>query len=134
MSWYFETMATFVVVIVVAVSLSCAEIQDFKATLLKGKTIASSYLTVERFSKVQCVEKCYKEGKEGRCSIAEYSKATRSCKLSMDSQYDLLDTPDDSSGVFIYEEPLATTQGMLNDMTLSFDFDSSVKSNYFGKK
>jgi len=105
-------MTTFVVVILVTVSLSYAEIQDFKATFMKGKTVATSYLTVERYSKVQCVEKCYKEGKEGRCSIAEYSKATRSCRLSLDSQYDLLDTYDDSSGVYVYQEPLVTTQGI----------------------
>jgi len=112
MSWYFKTMTTFVVVILVTFSLSYAEIQDFKATFMKGKTVATSYLTVERYSKVQCVEKCYKEGKEGRCSIAEYSKATRSCRLSTDSQFDLLDTSDDSNGVYIYQEPLVTTQGI----------------------
>jgi len=112
MSWYFTTMATFVVVILVAVSLSYAEIADYKANFVKGKTVATSYLTVERYSKVQCVEKCYREGKEGRCSIAEYSKATRSCKLSMDSQFDILDSPDDSSGIFIYP---VTIQGIVED-------------------
>ena len=111
MSWYLKTMATFVVVVLVTISLSNAEIQDFKANFMKGKTVATSYLTVERYSKIQCVEKCYKEGKEGRCTIAEYSKATRSCKLSMDSQNDVLDTFDDSSGVFIYP-----VQGILRDM------------------
>ena len=115
MSWYFKPMATFVVGMLVTISLSYAEIQDFKATFIKGKTVASSYLTIERYSKVQCVEKCYNEGKEGRCSIAEYSKATRSCKLSMDSQYDVLDSSDVSSGVFIYQEPPVTTQGKFYD-------------------
>jgi len=114
MSWYFTTMATFVVVILVAVSLSYAEIADYKANFVKGKTVATSYLTVERYSKVQCVEKCYREGMEGRCSIAEYSKATRSCKLSMDSQYDVLDTSDDSSGVLIYP---VTIPGIVDDYT-----------------
>ena len=51
---------------------------------------------------------------EGRCSIAEYSKATRSCKLSMDSQYDVLDTSDDSSGVLIYP---VTIPGIVDDYT-----------------
>ena len=104
-------MATCVVVFLVTFSQSCAEIQDFEANFMKRKTVTTSYLTVERYSKVQCVEKCYKEGKEGRCSIAAYNKATRSCRLSMDSQYDLLDTSDDASGVFIYQEHLATILG-----------------------
>jgi len=112
MFWYLKLLATFVVVILFTFPQSLAEIQDFKATFLKRKTITSSYLTVERYSKIQCVEKCYKEGKEGRCSVAVYNKATRSCQLSMDSQLDLLDTYDDSSGVYIYQEPLVTTQGI----------------------
>ena len=115
MFWYLRSLATFVVVILFTFSQSLAEIQDFKATFLKRKTITSSYLTVERYSKIQCVEKCYKEGKEGRCSIAEYNEATRSCRLSMDSQFDLLDTSDDWNGVYIYQEPLVTTQGILED-------------------
>jgi len=114
MFWYLRLLATFVVVILVTVPQSLADIQDFKATFVKQKTITSSYLTVERYSKIQCVEKCYKEGKEGRCSIAAYNKATRSCRLSMDSQLDLLDTSDDSSGVYIYHEPLVTTQGIFD--------------------
>ena len=122
MSWYFKSLTTFVVVVLFTFSQSFVDIQDFKATFVTRKTITSSYLTVERYSKIQCVEKCYKEGKEGRCNIAAYNKATRSCRLSMDSQLDLLDTYDDSSGVYIYQEPLVTIQGILNDYTLSILF------------
>ena len=112
MIWNFKTVTTFTVVILATVSLSHADIQEFMATFLKGKTVPSSYLTLERFSKVQCAEKCYKEGKQNRCRIAGYNKGTKTCRLSMDYQQDVLDIADDSSGVFIYPpEPPAITQG-----------------------
>jgi len=69
---------------------------------MTGKTVATSYLTLERYSKIRCVEKCNAEGKHGRCIVAAFNKATKVCRLSMDSQQDVVDTPDDSSGVYIF--------------------------------
>jgi len=113
MCCYLKTFATFAVVILATVSKSNAELQDYIATFKKGKTVATSYLTIERISKVQCADKCYKEGKQGRCRIAGYNKNTKVCRLSMDNQCDILDFADDSSGVFIYQQgPLVTTQGI----------------------
>ena len=115
MCWYIKTVALFTVVILSIIALSHADFQDFFATFLKRKTVATSYLTLERFSKVQCAEKCYKEGKQGRCRIAGYNKGSKVCRLSMDSQQDVLDIADDSSGVFIYmyqQQPPFTTQGI----------------------
>ena len=110
---HFKTVATFAVVFLVTVSKTHADIVEFMANFQKGKTVATSYQTLERFSKVQCAEKCYKEGKKGRCRIAGYNKDTKICRLSMDSQQ-VLDIADDSSGVFIYQqEPIVTTQGIL---------------------
>lgn len=109
---YFQTVATFAVVSIVAFSQSLAELQDFEATFMKRKTV-NSYLTIKRYSKIQCAEKCFKERKQGRCSIAAYDKASKSCRLSMGTLQDVVDTLDDSSGVFIYQpDPLALTQGI----------------------
>jgi len=113
MFWYLKASVTFVVVILATVSESRADLQEFLASFKKGKTVTASYQTLERFSKVQCADKCYQEGKLGRCRIAGYNKNTKVCRLSMDSQCDILDIADDSSGVFIYQqEPLVTTQGI----------------------
>jgi len=111
---YFQTVATLAVVIIVTFSQSDAGIQDFKTTFIKRKTVANSYLTLEGYSKVQCAEKCYKERKQGRCRIAAYDKASKSCRLSMDRGQDVVATQDDSVGVFIYE------QGYLKDNMILF--------------
>jgi len=71
------------------------------ASNVKGKTVATSYLTSQSLSKIRCVEKSYKEGKQGKCIVAGYNKASKICRLSMDSVEDLLDIANDSSGVFI---------------------------------
>jgi len=112
MFWNFKLMAAFAVVIVLTVSQCNANFQEFRASLMPRKTVATSYLTLERYSHMRCVEKCYAEGKQGRCTIAAFNKATRSCRLSMDSQCDILDTSDDSSGVYTFQH---VTQGSLYD-------------------
>jgi len=113
MFWNLKTNATFAVVILATVSESRADLQEFIASFIKGKTVSASYQELERFSIIQCADKCYTEGKLGRCRIAGYNKGTKVCRLSMDSQGDVLDIADDSNGVFIYQqEPLVTTQGI----------------------
>ena len=110
MSCYFKAVATIAVVILATVFPSRADF--FKATFMTRKTVATSYLTIQSYSGVRCVDRCCREGRKGRCSIAGYNKATKSCLLSMDSQQDVVDSTDDSNGVFIFQqEPLATTQG-----------------------
>jgi len=81
------------------------------------KTVATSYLTIERYSNIRCVEKCYAEKRQGRCTIAAFNKASSSCRLSMDSEQDVVDAPDDWSGIYIFQhEP----QGSLdNNSTMS---------------
>jgi len=105
MFWIFKLMAQFAVIILATVSLSNADLQEFFATRLKGKTVATSYLTLKRLSQVRCAEKCYNEG---RCRIAGYNKVTKVCRLSNDSQQDVLDIADDSSSVFIYQQGIFT--------------------------
>lgn len=86
-------------------SLSKATFQSTKTQFTKGKTVATSYMTLQPYSKIQCVEKCSDENRQNRCSVAGYNKASKTCYLSADSQQALLDTTDDDVGVFFYSEP-----------------------------
>ena len=114
MFWDFKTIAAFVVVFLAVVAQSRADFQEFRTLFLTRKKVATTYSTVKSFSRMRCVEKCYDEKKQGRCNIAGYNKATETCSLSMDSEQNVVDTIDDSSGVFIFQqEPLAITQGIL---------------------
>jgi len=103
MFWKLKVMAAFAVVILAIVFLSHADIQEFKQTFVKGKTVATSYQIKEGVSKLQCAEMCHKERMQGRCRIAGYNKGTRVCRLSMDCLYNVLDIADDSTGVFMDE-------------------------------
>jgi len=49
------------------------------------------------------VERCNKERQNGRCTLAGYNKATKTCYLSVDDPHNALDTPDEMAGVFFYE-------------------------------
>jgi len=92
-------------------ALSSANKQGIYATFTKGKAVASSHTSLQQCSQIQCVRKCFKEGKEGACNVAGYNKATKVCYLSTDSEDEIVDVADDFSGVFIVPQP---TQGNLN--------------------
>ena len=70
----------------------------------KGKMVATSHKTFQRFSEVQCVKKCYDERKNNLCTIAGYNKTTRACSLSVDSPEDLVDVADDMAFVFVMND------------------------------
>jgi len=115
MCWYFKTVATFAVVILAIMSHSRADVYLYKATFITRKILPTKYLTIQPFSIIQCAAKCYEEERQGRCSIAGYNTATKSCFLSMDSWNDAIDFPDDSFGI------LNTTQGISNIFLKNFD-------------
>jgi len=85
------------------VSLCTANIQSVITKFTEGKKVSTSYTTLQKISKTQCVERCNKEKQTGRCTLAGYNKATRSCYLSVDGPQDVLDTTDEMYGVFFYE-------------------------------
>ena len=110
---YFETVATIAIIFLANVPYSQADFQQFTVTFIERKTVSTCYKTIEPFSEVQCAEKCYAEGQQGRCTIAGYNKATQSCRLSMDSQQDVVNSQDEWDSVFIYQQELIfTTQGI----------------------
>ena len=104
-----ESVATAAVVFVWTCSLSSANIQTAQTNFTRGIKVATNYMTLQSYSKIKCVGKCFDEKRHGRCSIAGYNLATRTCYLSNDIQDDLLST-DDTYGVFLYPEP----EGMFN--------------------
>ena len=91
--------------------LSSANKQGIYTTFTKGKAVASSHTNLQQCSQIQCVRKCFEEGKKGACSVAGYNKATKVCYLSTDSEDAIVDVADDLSGVFLVPQP---TQGNLN--------------------
>jgi len=91
-------------VLVLLNALLCtANVQFTLTQFIKRKTVATSYFTLQPYSKFQCAEKCfYHEKKQNRCSFAQYNEATQTCLLSNDDPTDLLDTADDVVGVLVY--------------------------------
>jgi len=90
-------------VALLAISSCVATIQSVTTKFTEGKILSTSYTTLQKMSKIQCVERCNKEKQTGGCTLAGYNKATRSCFLSVDGPQDVLDTTDEAYGVFFYE-------------------------------
>jgi len=86
-----------------AISLCVATIQSVTTQFTEGKKLSTNYATLQKVSKIQCVERCNKDKQTGGCTLAGYNKATRNCYLSVDGPQDVLDTTDEAYGVFFYE-------------------------------
>ena len=87
-----------------AVAFAIGNVQDVQTNFEQCKAVPSSYSTITSISKIQCVKKCFEEGRKGLCNIAEYNKATRSCKLSWGRQEDLITVANDNAGVYLFPE------------------------------
>ena len=85
-------------------AFSKAHIQDITTPFVQGKTVATSYATIQPYSKVQCAKKCYEEGRKGKCNVAGYNRETKSCQLSEDMEPDVLDAIDEAAGVYIFPQ------------------------------
>jgi len=90
-------------ILLVVLALCNANIQSATTRFTEKKSVATSHTTLTRTSKIKCVEKCNKERQNGRCTLAGYNKATKTCYLSIDDPLDALDTDDEMTGVFFYE-------------------------------
>jgi len=89
-----------------SIALCMATIQSVKTKFKEGKKLSTSHTTLQRISKIQCVERCSKGKQTGACTLAGYNKATKTCYLSVDDAQDVLDTTDETFGVFFYEPDL----------------------------
>jgi len=80
-------------------SICGATILTSAAMFTKGKAVLTSHTTLQPYSKIQCAEKCFEEGQNGRCSVAGYNKVLKACYLSVDSLQDVVNVADEMSGV-----------------------------------
>jgi len=103
MVFYFKHVVGIVITCLVTISLCTGAYQSVTTQFTEGKKVSSSYTTLHKISKVQCVERCNKEKQTNGCTLAGYNKAMRSCYLSVDGPQDVLDTTDEMYGVFFYE-------------------------------
>jgi len=104
---FFFTSATLIACAFLAiVTQSDAVIQTVGTTFTKGKALEVIHETIQPFSELQCVRRCVEERRFNRCTIAGYNKAAHACYLSLDDYPVIVDTPDESSGVFFYDEEL----------------------------
>ena len=84
--------------------LSEGHIEDIKTEFVKGKLVSTSHTTLQPYSKIECVKKCYEEGKKGNCNVAGYDKSTKSCHLSLDKDTDVVDVAAEAAGVYIFPQ------------------------------
>ena len=65
---------------------NCAKANSYftgiKTEIIKGKTVASSYKTLQGYSKFRCVSKCLEEAAYGVCKAAGFDTSTQTCFLS----------------------------------------------------
>jgi len=90
-------------ILFLVISLCNANIESVTTLFTEKKCVATSHTTLQKISKIRCVEKCNQERQKGRCTLAGYNKATKTCFLSVDNPQDVLDTTDEMTGVFFYE-------------------------------
>jgi len=99
---YFDFVAKSSVILFVAISLCNADTQSVTTKFTEKKCVATSHTTLLKISKIKCVEKCNQERQKGRCTLAGYNKATKTCYISVDNPLDIVDTTDEMFGVFFY--------------------------------
>jgi len=99
---HFDFVKT-LIILCVAIYVCDANIQSVMIMFTEKKCVATSHTTLQKISKIKCVEKCNQERQKGRCTVAGYNKATKTCYLSVEDPQDVLDTTDEMTGVFFYE-------------------------------
>jgi len=103
MTLFFKSSAIALFVFLVTITISTATIQNVTTWFTEKKSVATSHTTLQRISKIKCVDRCNKERQNGMCNLAGYNKATQTCYLSIDDPQDVLDTTDEMTGVFFYD-------------------------------
>jgi len=112
-NWRLAILAVFIS----AIYFANANIQQERAQLSLGKRVSSSHTAIQPYSKIQCVKKCVEEGRRGRCSVAGYDKDTQTCYLSINSMDSVMETPEEVSGVFVFQQQeTGTTAWFSNNM------------------
>ena len=97
-------IATVVVLYLGTVAFSESQMQEITTTFVYSKAVATSYATIKPYSNIQCVSKCFEESRNGKCNIAGFNRATKSCQLSDDMEPDVLNTTDEAVGIYIFPQ------------------------------
>jgi len=100
-----ESVAAVAVVFLWTCSLCKATVDTTATNFTKGTQVATSYMTLQSYSDIQCVRACFGEKRLGRCSVAGYHSSTKTCYLSNNHPHNVLNTADDEFGVFFYSTP-----------------------------
>jgi len=99
----FKLLSCISIAVLTTAELSSALLQSNTTTFVKGKMVATSYATLQPYSKMKCVRKCAEDNLVGGCTVAGYNTATQACYLSDDSPADVVDVTDDMFGVFVFQ-------------------------------
>ena len=103
MDFFAEYFVRTVGILLLAAALCNANAEFARFNFTEKKSVATSFTTLHNISDIQCVRKCNKERQNGKCTLAEYNKATQSCGLSDDDAHTVIDTEDEMTGVFFFE-------------------------------
>ena len=102
MAFLVEHFVRTLIILQLTITVCNANIQSVTTKYTEKKSVATSHTTIQKISKIKCVERCNKERQNGRCTLAGYNKAINTCYLSIDDPQNVLDTTDDMTGVFFY--------------------------------
>jgi len=86
-----------VILLFVVISVCNASIQSVTTSFITKKRVATSHTTLQKISKIHCVERCNREIQNGRCTLAGYHKANKTCDLSVDDPQNVSNTTDEIS-------------------------------------
>ena len=103
MAFFCKHLVGILFIYLMTIMLCTATIQSVMTKYTANKRVLTSYTTLQKMSKVQCVERCNKEKQSNGCNLAGYNRVTKSCYLSVDGPQEVLDTADETFGVFFYE-------------------------------
>ena len=86
------------------IALCSTTVQEVRTQFVKNKFPSTSYATKHPISSLHCVKWCSKDRQSGKCKIAGYNKASKTCELSMNYPQQLMDAADEMTGVFFVDE------------------------------
>jgi len=110
----------FAIPVFVTLALCRNNWEEIRPTFVAEKFVATSHTTLKPYSQIQCVDRCFRAARNGRCSVAGYNKTAQSCHLSTDKLEDIVDVDDKSSGVFLVQlEPTGIIRIVLRDYCIA---------------
>jgi len=94
-------------IFLVTITICTGIFQRVMTKFTENKCVLTSHTTLQKISKIKCVERCNQERMNNMCTLAGYNKVTKTCYLSVDNPDDVLNTTDEMSGVFFFEQGMS---------------------------